>query len=207
MYSVSDIITNSIKVAVSIDNTNNVIIGHNSNDALVNKYTNCTSIGNNTFCSGNNQLQLGSTLVNTYSYGGVQNVSDRRDKTDIRDTQLGLSFIDRLRPVDFKWNYRNDYITPTNEYQVIDGIRVPITVQQENDGSKARTRYHHGLIAQEVKDVLTSLNIDFGGFQDHSVKGGKDQLTISYNELIAPMIKSIQELKARIEILEALVKK
>jgi hypothetical protein len=40
--------------------------------------------------------------------------------------------------------------------------------------------------------------IDFGGFQDHSVKGGDDVLTLGYIELIAPLIKAVQEQQAQI---------
>jgi hypothetical protein len=72
-----------------------------------------------------------------------------------------------------------------------------------HDGSKKRSRFHHGLIAQEVKAVLDAQGIDFGGYQDHKVKGGQDVLTIGYDELIAPLIKAIQELTARVQELEA----
>ena len=64
------------------------------------------------------------------------------------------------------------------------------------DGSRKRNRYHHGLIAQEVKSVSDSLGIDFAGYQDHKVNGGGDVLSIGYTELIAPMIKAMQELAA-----------
>ena len=70
------------------------------------------------------------------------------------------------------------------------------------DESHKRHRYHHGVIAQEVKDVMQSLSVDFGGFQDHKVNNGLDRLTIGYEEFIAPLIKSIQELTKRIESLE-----
>jgi hypothetical protein len=72
-----------------------------------------------------------------------------------------------------------------------------------HDGSKKRSRYHHGLIAQEVKAVLDAQGIDFGGYQDHKVKDGQDVLTIGYDELIAPLIKAIQELTSRVQELEA----
>ena len=49
---------------------------------------------------------------------------------------------------------------------------------------------------------MDELNIDFGGYQDHLINGGDDQLTISYSELIAPMIKAIQELKVEIDLLK-----
>ena len=57
-------------------------------------------------------------------------------------------------------------------------------------------------IAQEVKTVLESLGVDWGGYQDHAINGGRDVKSIGYSELIAPMIKAIQELSAKIKELE-----
>jgi len=70
----------------------------------------------------------------------------------------------------------------------------------ENNGSKTRNRYHYGLIAQEVKSTMDKLNVDFGGYQDHNLEGNK--LSIGYNELIAPIIKAIQELSNKNKELE-----
>jgi hypothetical protein len=58
------------------------------------------------------------------------------------------------------------------------------------------------LIAQEVAVACSFLNVDFGGLQDHSISGGKDVMSIGYEELIGPMIKAIQELTAKVESLE-----
>lgn len=148
--------------------------------------------------SGDNQVQLGNLATVTYAYGAVQNRSDRRDKADIRDTALGLDFIMNIRPVDFKWNYRDSYIeTVTNEDGELEVIK------HENDGSRTRNRYHHGVIAQEVKEVIDTMGVDFGGYQDHSMsEGGCDVLSVGYEEFIAPMIKAIQELKKEIEVLK-----
>ena len=82
-------------------------------------------------------------------------------------------------------------------------VRVPRLGNLTHDGSKKRTRYHHGLIAQEVETLLQSRGIDFGGYRDHTIKGGEDVKTIGYTELIAPLIKAIQELSAKVEALEA----
>jgi hypothetical protein len=153
--------------------------------------TNCTGLGYNTAVTGSNEVQLGNSLTGTYAYGAVQNRSDARDKADIRDTQLGLGFISALRPVDFKWDYREDYCE--------DGLVADV----QKDGSKKRNRYHHGLIAQEVKTVLDAQGIDFGGYQDHSINGGKDVMSLGYTELIAPMIKAIQELKTELNAVKA----
>ena len=147
-------------------------------------FTNCTGLGQSTTVSGSNQVQLGNSSTTTYAYGAVQDRSDARDKTDVRDTVLGLDFINKLRPVDFKWDHRENY----------KGI--------EKDGSKKRIRFHHGLIAQEVKQALNDLGVDFGGYQDHKVNGGEDVLSIGYAELIAPLIKAVQQLSAEIKILK-----
>ncbi len=71
---------------------------------------------------------------------------------------------------------------------------------------KKRSRFHHGLIAQEVAVACSFMNVEFGGLQDHSISGGKDVMSIGYEELIAPMIKAIQELTAKVELLELQVK-
>lgn len=70
------------------------------------------------------------------------------------------------------------------------------------DGSKARTRFHHGLVAQEVAEVIARTGLDFGGYQDHTVNGGEDVRSLGYSELIAPLIKAVQELAARNDDLE-----
>jgi len=157
-------------------------------------YDNTTGVGYQARVSGSNQVQLGNSATTTFAYGAVQNRSDLRDKADVRDTILGLDFINALRPVDFKWDYRDDYIYIDEENNV---TKLP------KDGSKKRNRYHHGLISQEVNETIASLGVDFGGFQDHKVNGGCDVLSLGYEELIAPLIKAVQELTARVKELEA----
>ncbi|NJR20558.1 MAG: DUF2793 domain-containing protein [Hyphomonadaceae bacterium] len=73
-------------------------------------YSNCTGLGHNAQVTGPNQIQLGDSATTTYVFGTVQSRSDRRDKVDVRDTIHGLAFVRALRPVDFRWNYRDDYI-------------------------------------------------------------------------------------------------
>jgi hypothetical protein len=68
-----------------------------------------------------------------------------------------------------------------------------------HDGTHTRNRYHQGLIAQEVKATMDSMGVDFGGYQDHKIKGGQDVLSIGYEELIPPLIKAFQELKAEFD--------
>ena len=195
----------------------NTAIGRNAGANVANE-SNVSCLGYNSQVSSSDQVQLGNSSTTTYVYGTVQNRSDLRDKTDVRDTILGLDFISKLRPVDYKWDMREDYKTetpsPLNEdateeekeaYKILMGEWLE-SIKLDNlthDGSKKRTRYHHGLIAQEVKDIIEETEVDFGGFQDHKISQGQDVLSIGYDELIAPMIKAIQELKAEIELLKA----
>ena len=185
-------------------------------------FNNCSYIGNIARCSASDQVQLGNSATTTFAYGAVQDRSDARDKTDIRDTLLGLDFVNSLRPVDFRWDYRDDYFNK-EEYQedevrtrkienaayTVDGDE-PEFIEEEytetvtkerlvpvtKDGSRSRDRFHHGLIAQEVKAAADAQGIDFAGYQDHSVNGGLDVLSIGYTEMIAPLIKAVQELSA-----------
>jgi hypothetical protein len=59
------------------------------------------------------------------------------------------------------------------------------------------------VIAQEVAELIARTGVDFGGFQDHTVKGGDDVLSLGYSEFIAPLIKAVQELAARNDELAA----
>jgi len=185
--------------------SNNTICGYYSNcsDGTTH-YSNCSVLGANVrngVVSGNNQIQLGDSTTQVYAYG-YNTRSDSRDKNEIQDTQLGLEFIDQLTPRQYKFNFREDYkestINPETQEVTI--------IEHPNDGSKTRNRKHQGLLAQEVKVVADRLGFDFGGLQDHKVNGGADVLTLNYIEFIAPMIKAIQELKLKNDMLEARIK-
>ena len=157
--------------------------------------SNITCLGYGANCDNNNQVQLGNSSTDTYAYGSVLDRSDARDKTDIRDTILGLDFIKSLRPVDFRWDYREDYIDRDPETHEITSV--------PKDGSRKRVRFHHGLIAQEVKEAADAQGVDFAGYKDHTITGGGDRLSLGYTELIAPLIKAVQELSAENEALKA----
>jgi len=176
-----------------------------------------TGLGSDASVTASNQVQLGNSSTTTYVYGTVANRSDLRDKADVQDTRLGLEFINALRPVDYRWDMREDYkpIMPVRvEYAESDTDEEKAIIDAENktdmdlwleavklsnithDGTKKRSRLHHGFIAQEMKTLIDASGVDFGGFQDHSICGGDEVLSIGYDELIAPLVKAIQELSA-----------
>lgn len=213
--------------ALNVFNTgeNNTALGYNAAAFVINP-TNTTSLGYNATPTASNQVRLGDTNI-TAVVSQVGSWSDGRDKAEVRNTILGLDFIKAIRPVDYKWDYREDYIPEFTKKEPL----APLNATEEEkskynqekeqyekdlkeyldkrnlskivkDGSKIRTRYHHGVIAQEIKTILDEKRIDFGGYQDHKIKGGEDVLTIGYTEFIGPMIKAIQEQQAMIDDLK-----
>jgi len=102
-------------------------------------------------------------------------VSDERRKTEIKTVPLGLNFINKLKPVSYKWNETND---------VVDGEII----------TSPGTREHYGLIAQDVKKTLDEEGVDFGLWVLADKDDSDSQQSLRYTELISPMIKSIQEL-------------
>jgi len=195
---------------------NNTALGREALSGSAN-ISNSTGVGYNAQVTGSDQIQIGSGTTTCYTNGALQNRSDLRDKAEVRDTVLGLDFVNSLRAVDYKLDMREDYRSemplPLENDATDEEIEAHKILMNEwgesfkldnitHDGTHTRTRYHHGLIAQEVKDVIEASGVDFGGFQDHKVNGGDDVLSLGYTELIAPMIKAIQELTARINVLE-----
>jgi hypothetical protein len=197
----------------------NTLIGYNTGVGITTGTTNC-ALGDSAYLSGNysnstclgydsavtnsNEVQLGNSSTNSYYYNSIQARSDERDKADIQDTNLGLNFILALRPRQFRWDYREEYrpTKPGSDATKEQWAAYSEACKLENlthDGSKKRNRFHQGLIAQEVKATIDAMGVDFGGYQDHKINGGQDVLTIGYDELITPLIKAIQELKAEFD--------
>jgi hypothetical protein len=122
-------------------------------------------------------------------YAAWSTVSDCRDKTNIQTlpSKLGLDLIKKLRPVAFNWDHRDTYVRECKyEYGT-------------KDGNLASTKEHYGLIAQELKSTLEELNVKFDGLGHDDEK---DAYRVTYEELIPSMIKAIQELNTRLEVVE-----
>ena len=117
--------------------------------------------------------------------------SDERLKEDVQDEQIGLDFINELRPVTFRWKKEKD---------------VPTDMRAYKEGSEERVmngKYNHGFIAQEVKQAID--NYDFKeGFDlwtedDH--EDGRQRLGES--ALISILVKAVQQADDKIDALEA----
>ena len=100
--------------------------------------------------------------------------SDQKEKENITDTDLGLDFINKLSPKSFKF--------------------------------KNKTRTHYGLIAQDIETVITDLGkttTQFAPLIKETIEDGTEKYGLRYTELIAPLIKAIQELSAEVAALKA----
>jgi hypothetical protein len=112
--------------------------------------------------------------------------SDVRLKTNIQNDSLGLSFINRLRPVKFNWK-------PSNE------IDQSLPYYKETNERDTQTVIH-GLIAQEVKAALDAEGVStFAGWD----VGSDGVQSISREMFVSPLIKAIQELSAQVETLKS----
>jgi len=133
----------------------------------------------------------GSSANNVYNcvWAAWTTVSDARDKANIEplSRNMGLSLINRLNPVSFNWDQRQRYVDKCGfEYG-------------EKDGTLITAHREYGLIAQELKQALDELGEQFDALKYNSTQ---DSYRLTYEGLIAPIIKSIQELSARVESIE-----
>jgi hypothetical protein len=105
-------------------------------------------------------------FLTVYAVNGAINTSDVRQKKNIQESDLGLDFINKLRPVSYNWK------------------------------TGADQELHYGLIAQETEKVLMENRLQDlnhnSGIVDYDKKS--DRYGIRYTELIAPIIKAVQEL-------------
>ena len=148
-------------------------------------------------------------------------VSDIRLKDNIEDSVLGLDFISKLRPVSYTMkdsSYEAMTERPVDPVEAKDAVldgdgnvveEAIIGVEAKQPVYETQTithsRKHYGLIAQEVKVVLDDMNIDtkdFGGYVDGNINDDGDKLLLRYRQFIAPMMKAIQELSAKVTALE-----
>ena len=120
----------------------------------------------------------------------INTSSDARLKTDIETSDLGLDFVLSLRPVSYRWIVGDRIAVPPADPEA-PGARDTIV-------DKPGVRRHYGLIAQELRDALAGK--DFAGY---CYDPETDEYSIRYGELIAPLIKAVQELAARVSELEA----
>ena len=135
---------------------------------------------------------------NIYGRTATVNTSDAREKTEILPSDLGLNFINDLNPVSYKFIVgENKEIKDENGNNVLDENGAP--TYEAIPG----TRSHYGLISQEVKQAIDlHTQKDFAGWTLNDPLDPNSGQGLRYSELIAPLIKAVQELSARVAELE-----
>jgi len=155
---------------------NTIAIGYKSTTSNTSDHTAAGNSGCSTFCVGTSWTTL----------------SDGRDKTDIETLpdNLGLNFIRKLRPVKYNFDFRDKYVRECN------------FTYGTKDGTLANEKESYGFIAQEMQNSLNELNITFDPLNYNSEE---DHYRLAYSDLIAPIVKAIQDTLIRLETLENLV--
>lgn len=153
---------------------------------------------NSVIAATDNAYQCGFTgarWANIYAVNNVIQTSDVRTKTDIVDSDLGLSFINSLRPVSYRMIVGQNDVTT-------DWV-IPYADQVVTVTPRAGQRRHYGLIAQEVRAALGEANIAIWSLDNKDDPDSPQALT--YTELIAPLIKAVQEQHALMQEQHALI--
>ena len=150
-------------------------------------FTNSTAIGYQAATTNSNSVVLGNSAV-THLYAAVTSItaiSDRRRKKDVRDLDLGLDFVGRLRPVSYRFRNGDETL-------------------------------RYGFVAQDVTRALPRpigdriADGDRGFALVERDSDGDGTYRLNYGELIAPLVRAVQELaddvtrlRQRIAALEA----
>jgi len=118
-------------------------------------------------------------------HNGSINPSDKRKKTTISGSDLGLDFVNDLNPVSYMYK-DYDYVDEQPDGTIISGTRT-------------YHRRHYGLIAQEVEATLSGIAKDTEDFAGFVYNEDSDYYGLRYAEFIAPMMKAIQQLSDKID--------
>ena len=184
----------------------------NSNDNL---HIDCGSAGElyiNAYASGqihirhvrpldNDTFDLGSTAKkwdDIYATNGSIQTSDKTQKNTIADSDLGLSFINKLKPVSYKYNGK----TRTHYGLIAQDVETVLS-----DISKATTDFA-GFIKTDLPDEYykeAEPHIPEGKKEGDLKSAAHTEYGLRYTEFISPLVKAVQELSAEVETLKTKV--
>ena len=142
--------------------------------------------GSNNVCLGDNGIS------NLFCADTSISSSDSRDKTDVESFNIGLAWIEALRPITYRWDRRTWYGTDEEPFGT-------------PDGSKKRSKKHIGFLAQEALEVEKANG--YGSSNDDSlvVNLTDDGMSygMKYERLVPILVNAIKELSAEVTALKA----
>lgn len=189
----------ALENATGITGVNNVAIGNNAgrnitdgeNNVLIGNFAGFTPValttGDNNIVIGagaatatattNNSVTLGNTSITALrcAVTSITSLSDARDKKEVEDLNVGLEFIDGLRPVKFVWNDRDE----AGKHDVAD----------------------FGFIAQDLKEAEEA--VEMADVLKLVYDENPEKLEASYGKLIPILVKAVQELSAEVKLLKS----
>ena len=145
--------------------------------------------------SGDDSNHIGTSSYrwdNIYATNGTIQTSDRNEKNTIVDSDLGLSFINKLKPVSYKFNGK----TRTHYGLIAQDVETTLDGKDfagfiKSDIPEIKYEEKEDLPSgKSVGDVKTAAHTSYG---------------LRYNEFIGPLVKAIQELSTEVETLKTKV--
>jgi len=188
---------------VAVDTgVNNILIGYQARASATNASQQIV-LGRQVTSAGNNNFTFGDGGTDSNIAFGATSISapsDQRYKEEIETATAGLSFINDLRPVTFKWKKQKDIPPEHDSYVESSNTRVMNSLGET----------HHGFIAQEVKTAIDNHSelkdgFDMWSIDERDKTDGRQRL--AEGALIPILTKALQELSAKNDALEARIKK
>ena len=168
------------------------------NNSCLGKDSGRTGSPGGSLVTTNNNICLGDNNVNAlHCQASLTVASDERDKTDFTALDVGLDFVNDLKPYTYKWDKRIKYVADADRDTVdLDTVT--------HDGTHKEDWLDIGFKAQEIEvlekaagykitdktNLVTSLSND-----------GK-QYGLRYEKFVPILVKAIQELSAKVKALE-----
>ena len=161
-----------------ITGVGNTCVG-SASGGFVNTGSNNTCIGYQAQVSqteASDEFVLGNANVAVLSCAQttISSLSDRRDKKEIEELPVGLDFIQKLKPVKFIWDDRNE----NGKHNIKD----------------------FGFIAQDLKDTQEEEGV--ADYLKLVYEGNPEKLQASYGKLVPILVKAIQDMSSKMEYLE-----
>jgi trimeric autotransporter adhesin len=164
----------------------NTAVGYNAGSAVTTG-ANLTLLGidaNPSSPTATDQVTLGNIFVNSLrcNVQNISSLSDARDKKNIRDLDLGIDFLMKIKPRLFNWDKRDWYD------------------DKNYDGSKVQDRPTAGFIAQELDEIQINGNAEWLKLV---LKDNPEKLEATPGNLLPVIVKAVQDLKTENDQLKA----
>lgn len=187
----------------NISGSFNTALGYGANVWFGN-LRNATAIGFRAVVTAANSVRIGNAAVTSIGgQVGWTTFSDGRYKQDIKEDVQGLAFINSLRPVTYTVKVKaldgylnkgrdvttNAKLSDDDDDTELDKI-ADTDLQQSEDAAEKIT--YTGFVAQEVEAAAQKINYAFSGVDKPQSPDGL--YGIRYDNFIAPLVKSVQEL-------------